>query len=115
MASIVSPAFAMASAPRNEPSPLSLVFVTVMVAARALCTLAMAAQSDVIRIRTIRLLFLAFSDSFLVLISGLSPVPSENFEPRYKEFSESPKRMTTDHTDVTDARAGGTTEMSCFP
>jgi hypothetical protein len=32
---IVSPSFATLSAARNEPGPLSLVFVTVMVIARA--------------------------------------------------------------------------------
>ena len=42
----------MASAWRNEPMPLSLVFMTVIVAARTLCMLAaIAAQSSVIRRR----------------------------------------------------------------
>ena len=36
VASIVSPSFAIASASRNEPGPLSFVFVTVMMFARAL-------------------------------------------------------------------------------
>src|ERR1041385_3716334 len=50
----VSPGLAFASAWRNEPVPLSLVLVTVMVAARALCTVVMAPQSSVIRLRPSR-------------------------------------------------------------
>ena len=47
--SIVSPSFAFASAWRNEPAPLSFVLVTVMVAACAVCTLAIAAKTSVVR------------------------------------------------------------------
>src|SRR5262245_38657400 len=51
---IVSPGLASAIAWRNEPAPLSLVLVTVMVAARPFCAIVMAAQSSVIRIKVSR-------------------------------------------------------------
>jgi hypothetical protein len=37
-------------------------------------------------------------DSFLELVFRCSPVPSENFVPRYKESFGIVKRMTADHT-----------------
>jgi hypothetical protein len=53
---------------------------------------------------------LAFFDSFLEIISSRSPVPSENFEPCYKESGGNAAFLTADHADITDARVGGTTE-----
>src|SRR5262249_39637912 len=44
---IESPSFASASAWRNEPALLSFVFITVIVAAKAICTLETAAHSNV--------------------------------------------------------------------
>jgi hypothetical protein len=81
------------SAWRSDPGPLSFVFVTVMVAARVLCTLAMVAQTNVIRIRTIRVfignlvfLVLGLFETILLFIASRSPVSSENSGSRYKEI-----------------------------
>jgi hypothetical protein len=61
---IVSPSFAMASACRNEPAPLSFVFVTVMVAA---CT----------RIATVHISNTAIAADLIVgVILGFIQIPS---------------------------------------
>jgi predicted membrane protein len=45
---IVSPSFAMASAWRNEPGPLSFVLVTVMVAARTCIAIAQSSAKEIL-------------------------------------------------------------------